>query len=120
VPFELGTVAMANSGKNCSLHFLHCLPYSPLIISSFTANTSQVRLRSVGSIYRGVADSRPSYTLTSDPAKLKKLTGKYVAFAQVDLADAGSKECLSRLDALADGKGGTKEPVWIEGCGVEE
>ncbi|GAA6035020.1 hypothetical protein JCM8097_002146 [Rhodosporidiobolus ruineniae] len=80
-PFELGTVAMANSGKN--------------------SNTSQFFL-----------------TLTSDAAKLKKLTGKYVAFAQVDLSVPGSKECLDRLNALADGKGGTKEPVWIEACGV--
>ncbi|GAA5998088.1 uncharacterized protein JCM10292_002315 [Rhodotorula paludigena] len=79
VPFELGTVAMANSGKN--------------------SNTSQFFV-----------------TLTSDPAKLKKLTGKYVAFAQVDLADEGSRECLQRLDALADEKGGTIAPVWIEAC----
>ncbi|GAA6012629.1 hypothetical protein JCM10207_009062 [Rhodosporidiobolus poonsookiae] len=83
VPFELGTVAMANSGKN--------------------SNTSQFFL-----------------TLTDDPAKLKRLTGKYVAFAQVDLSDANSRACLRRLNALADGKGGTKEPVWIAACGVEQ
>ncbi|GAA5828999.1 hypothetical protein JCM11251_004093 [Rhodosporidiobolus azoricus] len=81
VPFQLGTVAMANSGKN--------------------SNTSQFFL-----------------TLTSDPVKLKKLTGKYVAFGQVDLIDEGSRLCLERLDALADGKGGTNEPVWIEACGT--
>ncbi|GAA5857315.1 hypothetical protein JCM8547_002214 [Rhodosporidiobolus lusitaniae] len=81
IPFELGTVAMANSGKN--------------------SNTSQFFL-----------------TLTSSPDKLKKLTGKYVAFGQVDLSDVGSKECLARLDGLGDGKGGTREPVWIEKCGI--
>ncbi|BGP19029.1 hypothetical protein JCM10213v2_007109 [Rhodosporidiobolus nylandii] len=58
-------------------------------------------------------------TLTSDPAKLKKLTGKYVAFGQVDLADdEASRACLDRLNALSDGKGGTREPVWIEACGM--
>ncbi|GAA5885046.1 hypothetical protein JCM6882_007208 [Rhodosporidiobolus microsporus] len=81
IPLELGSVAMANSGKN--------------------SNTSQFFL-----------------TLTSDAAKLKKLTGKYVAFGQADLADEGSRACLERLNALADGQGGTKDPVWIEGCGT--
>ncbi|BGP37374.1 hypothetical protein JCM10450v2_001283 [Rhodotorula kratochvilovae] len=81
VPFQLGTVAMANSGKN--------------------SNTSQFFI-----------------ILTSDPAKLKKLTGKYVAFGQVDLEDEGSRACLARLDALADGKGGTTQRVWIEECNV--
>ncbi|GAA6047700.1 hypothetical protein JCM3770_001727 [Rhodotorula araucariae] len=81
VPFQLGTVAMANSGKN--------------------SNTSQFFI-----------------VLTSDPAKLKKLAGRYVAFGQVDLDDEGSRECLARLDALADGKGGTVKKVWIDECNV--
>ncbi|GAA5908798.1 uncharacterized protein JCM6883_004171 [Sporobolomyces salmoneus] len=79
--FELGTIAMANSGKN--------------------SNTSQFFV-----------------TLTSDPAKLKKLTGKYVAFGQADLSIASSRECIDGLSSLGDGKGGTKEPVWIEECNV--
>ncbi|GAA5990682.1 hypothetical protein JCM10908_003187 [Rhodotorula pacifica] len=57
-------------------------------------------------------------TLTDDPTKLKKLTGKYVAFGQVDLSDPDSLACLERLDSLGDGKGGTTEPVWIEHCGL--
>ncbi|GAA5954550.1 hypothetical protein JCM8115_004622 [Rhodotorula mucilaginosa] len=57
-------------------------------------------------------------TLTDDPAKLKKLTGKYVAFGQVDMADSESASCVERLDALADGQGGTTLPVWIESCGT--
>lgn len=67
------------------------------------------------------ADSAPAQffvTLTDDPAKLKKLTGKYVAFGQVDMADSDSASCLERLDALADGQGGTTSPVWIENCGT--
>ncbi|GAA5973266.1 hypothetical protein JCM11641_003041 [Rhodosporidiobolus odoratus] len=83
VPFELGTIAMANSGKN--------------------SNTSQFFL-----------------TLTSDSVKLKKLTGKYVAFGAVDRTDSGSRECLDRLNALADGRGETSMRVWIEACGVEQ
>ncbi|KPV76885.1 uncharacterized protein RHOBADRAFT_51870 [Rhodotorula graminis WP1] len=79
IPFQLGTVAMANSGKN--------------------SNTSQFFV-----------------TLTSDPVKLKKLTGKYVAFGQVDLEDDGSRACLERLDALADGRDGTAVKVWIDDC----
>ncbi|GAA5961560.1 hypothetical protein JCM3765_002627 [Sporobolomyces pararoseus] len=79
INFELGTIAMANSGKN--------------------SNTSQFFV-----------------TLTSDPAKLKKLTGKYVAFAQADLSVQSSRECLERLSSLGNGKGGTTEPVWIEEC----
>ncbi|GAA5867481.1 hypothetical protein JCM3774_002918 [Rhodotorula dairenensis] len=81
VPFQKGTLAMANSGKN--------------------SNTSQFFV-----------------TLTDDPVKLKKLTGKYVAFGQVDIADPDSASCLERLDSLADGKGGTTIPVWIQGCGL--
>ncbi|GAA5842889.1 hypothetical protein JCM3766R1_005693 [Sporobolomyces carnicolor] len=80
-PFELGTIAMANSGKN--------------------SNTSQFFV-----------------TLTSDAAKLKKLTGKYVAFGQSDLSVESSRECLERLNTLGDGKGGTRVPVWIEECNV--
>ncbi|GAA5865346.1 hypothetical protein JCM1840_001536 [Sporobolomyces johnsonii] len=80
-PFELGTLAMANSGKN--------------------SNTSQFFV-----------------TLTSDPAKLKKLTGKYVAFGQAVLEDQETRACLERLNDLADGKGGTRMPVWIAECNV--
>ena len=57
-------------------------------------------------------------TLTSDAAKLKKLTGKYVAFGQSDLSVESSRECLERLNTLGDGKGGTRVPVWIEECNV--
>lgn len=42
VPFELGTVAMANSGKNCTSPSLSSSFISSL--SSLAANTSQVRL----------------------------------------------------------------------------
>ena len=58
-------------------------------------------------------------TLTADPAKLKKLTGKYVAFGMADLEQSSSKECLEALNALADGKGGTIRPVWIAECGLQ-
>lgn len=58
-------------------------------------------------------------TLTSDPAKLKKLTGKYVAFGVADLDQPSSKACLEALDALANGRGGTLKPVWIEECGLQ-
>ncbi|GAA6010851.1 hypothetical protein JCM11491_004565 [Sporobolomyces phaffii] len=81
--FELGTIAMANSGKN--------------------SNTSQFFV-----------------TLTSDPAKLKKLASKYVAFGQADLSVASSRECLDVLSTLGNGQGGTKVPVWIEECNVCE
>ncbi|GAA6062696.1 hypothetical protein JCM10212_004754 [Sporobolomyces blumeae] len=80
-PFELGTIAMANSGKN--------------------SNTSQFFV-----------------TLTSDPSRLKKLTGRYVAFARADTSDPDTRACLDRLGALADGKGGTRVPVWIAKCGT--
>ncbi|GAA5976587.1 hypothetical protein JCM5350_006690 [Sporobolomyces pararoseus] len=83
VNFELGTIAMANSGKN--------------------SNTSQFFV-----------------TLAAESAKLKKLTGKYVAFAQADLAVQSSRECLDRLSSLGNGKGGTREPVWIEECNICE
>ncbi|KAI5475631.1 hypothetical protein MNV49_001092 [Pseudohyphozyma bogoriensis] len=56
--------------------------------------------------------------LTSDPAKLKKLTGKYVAFGQADMSDEGTCAALERLDGLGDGKGGPSMPVWIEECGT--
>ncbi|BGP22244.1 peptidyl-prolyl cis-trans isomerase, cyclophilin-type [Rhodotorula toruloides] len=81
VPFELGTIAMANSGKN--------------------SNTSQFFV-----------------TLTFDSAKLKKLTGRYVAFGQADVEDVDTKRCFERLNQLADGKGGTTVPVWVEDCNV--
>ncbi|ORY80700.1 cyclophilin-like domain-containing protein [Leucosporidium creatinivorum] len=79
--FQLGTIAMANSGKN--------------------SNTSQFFV-----------------TLTSDPVKLKKLTGKYVAFGETDLKEESSRACLTALDALGNGKGGTNKPVWIAECGL--
>ncbi|GAA5870860.1 hypothetical protein JCM16303_001609 [Sporobolomyces ruberrimus] len=81
--FQLGTIAMANSGKN--------------------SNTSQFFV-----------------TLTSDPTKLKKLTGKYVAFGETDLSVESSRECLAQLNKLGDGNGGTLSPVWIEDCNVCE
>ncbi|CDZ97022.1 Peptidyl-prolyl cis-trans isomerase [Phaffia rhodozyma] len=60
-------------------------------------------------------------TLTSSPGQLSKLTGKYVAFGQIDLSDDRHRVCLDRLSELADGlgKGGTTEKVWIGGCEVE-
>lgn len=85
------------------------------------ANTSQVRRPSVPCpllAHSSTSRSQFFVTLTSDPAKLKKLTGKYVAFGQVDLDDAGSRTCLERLDALGDGNGGTSVKVWIENCNV--
>ncbi|KAM0751116.1 cyclophilin-like protein, partial [Meredithblackwellia eburnea MCA 4105] len=57
-------------------------------------------------------------TLSKDPALLKKLTGKYVAFGIVDFSETSSKSCLERLESLGDGKGGTSIPVWIEKCGL--
>ncbi|BGP53520.1 hypothetical protein JCM8202v2_001079 [Rhodotorula sphaerocarpa] len=84
--FQKGTLAMANSGKNCELNLSSLLFF---------------------------------VTLADDPAKLKKLTGRYVAFGQVDLLDHDSARCLDELNALADGKGGIAGPVWIEECGIE-
>ncbi|SGY67193.1 BQ5605_C004g02754 [Microbotryum silenes-dioicae] len=62
-------------------------------------------------------------TLTSEPARLKKLTGKYVAFGRSLVQGEGptareSRACLEALDALGDGKGGTTESVWIDNCGL--
>ncbi|KAK4046863.1 hypothetical protein OIV83_005759 [Microbotryomycetes sp. JL201] len=51
--------------------------------------------------------------LTTDPARLKKLTGKYVAFGKVDVDDADSRACLERLNELGTPKGTPKQPVWI-------
>ncbi|KAB5587971.1 Peptidyl-prolyl cis-trans isomerase, cyclophilin-type protein [Ceratobasidium theobromae] len=59
---ELGSLAMANSGKN--------------------SNTSQFFI-----------------VLTSDPAKLSKIAGKYVVFGKARLAEGG-EQVLQRLDAL--------------------
>ncbi|POY76150.1 hypothetical protein BMF94_0873 [Rhodotorula taiwanensis] len=98
IAFQKGTLAMANSGKNCERSQLGCLQYSAV----------------------GLTPVPFFVTLTDDPSKLKKLTGKYVAFAQVDLLDADSLECLRQLDALADGRGGTVKPVWIDECGLEQ
>ncbi|GAA5932994.1 hypothetical protein JCM10213_009261 [Rhodosporidiobolus nylandii] len=108
VPFELGTVAMANSGKNSNTSQARC--FSPLTL---------LPLRLSDRVLTATRLPQFFITLTSDPAKLKKLTGKYVAFGQVDLADdEASRACLDRLNALSDGKGGTREPVWIEACGM--
>ncbi|GAA5844860.1 hypothetical protein JCM9279_000020 [Rhodotorula babjevae] len=102
VPFQLGTVAMANSGKNSN---------TSQVLPAFSKSPAALSLTLDASLQFFV-------TLTSDPAKLKKLTGKYVAYGQVDLADEGSRACLERLDALADGKGGTTVKVWIDDCNV--
>ncbi|KAM0792679.1 hypothetical protein ACM66B_002459 [Microbotryomycetes sp. NB124-2] len=81
VPFEYGTLAMANSGKN--------------------SNTSQFFI-----------------TLTKDSTRLKKLTGKYVAFGKVDLEDSDSVACMERLNELGSDKGTPSQPVWISQCGM--
>ncbi|KAK4050044.1 hypothetical protein OIO90_005234 [Microbotryomycetes sp. JL221] len=57
-------------------------------------------------------------TLTKDSARLKKLTGKYVAFGKVDTSDAGSVESLDRLNQLGSAKGSPTQPVWIKSCGM--
>uniref|UniRef100_A0A0K3CIN9 peptidylprolyl isomerase n=1 Tax=Rhodotorula toruloides TaxID=5286 RepID=A0A0K3CIN9_RHOTO len=99
MPFQLGTIAMANSGKSCEL---------AAFLSSHLAHATD--------------DYAPQFfvTLASDPVKLKKLTGKYVAFGQADLGDDETKRCLDRLNQLADGKGGTTVPVWIEDCNIAQ
>lgn len=101
---------MANSGKN--------------------SNTSQVRLhpccaacrKSSADIVRRRCLSRTQFfiTLSSTPAQLAKLGGKYVAFGQVDPAVPAHRETLERLSALANGKGGTTAPVWISACAVRD
>ncbi|KAG9102570.1 hypothetical protein FRC06_001764 [Ceratobasidium sp. 370] len=77
---ELGSLAMANSGKN--------------------SNTSQFFI-----------------VLTSDPARLAKISGKYVVFGKARLA-GGGKEVLERLNALAGSDEKPTEPVWVQECGV--
>ena len=56
--------------------------------------------------------------LTDDPAKLAKITGKYVVFGQMRLAEGGS-ELLESLNALG-GQSDEKPlaPVWVEESGV--
>ncbi|KAF8604425.1 cyclophilin-like protein [Ceratobasidium sp. AG-I] len=56
--------------------------------------------------------------ITDDPAKLAKITGKYVVFGKVRLTGGGN-ELLVSLNALggqSDEKPST--PVWVEECGV--
>jgi cyclophilin family peptidyl-prolyl cis-trans isomerase len=55
--------------------------------------------------------------LTSDPAKLAKITGKYVIFGKARLADGGDL-VIQRLNALGGSDEKPSEPVWIESCGV--
>ncbi|KAG8743228.1 hypothetical protein FRC10_000229 [Ceratobasidium sp. 414] len=77
---ELGSLAMANSGKN--------------------SNTSQFFV-----------------VLTSDPAKLAKISGKYVVFGKVRLT-GGGKEVLERLGTLGGNDEKPTKPVWVQECGV--
>ncbi|SCV72656.1 BQ2448_4193 [Microbotryum intermedium] len=62
-------------------------------------------------------------TLASDVGRLKKLTGKYVVFGRALVEGDGpsakeSRASLEALDALGDGKGGTRERIWIDSCGL--
>lgn len=112
---------MANSGKNCeSPDSVWTEP--GLIIFRTIRSLSQYFSGELLLLHRRRETELTSpngqffVTLTSDPVKLKKLTGKYVAFGQADLEDEATKRCLVRLDELADGKGGTVVPVWIDDC----
>jgi cyclophilin family peptidyl-prolyl cis-trans isomerase len=55
--------------------------------------------------------------LTSDPAKLAKIAGKYVIFGKARL-DNGGSEVLDSLGALGGSGEKPTVPVWIEDCGV--
>ncbi|KAL1695352.1 cyclophilin-like domain-containing protein [Schizophyllum commune] len=58
---------------------------------------------------------------TDDPAKLAKLTGKYVVFGKVRLeGEAGEvgRKVLEKVDGLAVGDGKPSVPVWVGDCGV--
>ncbi|KAL1751243.1 cyclophilin-like domain-containing protein [Schizophyllum commune] len=81
---ELGSLAMANSGKN--------------------SNSSQFFI-----------------VTTDDPAKLAKLTGKYVVFGKVRLEGEEGKvarRVLEKVDGLAVGDGKPSLPVWVGDCGA--
>ncbi|KAJ1300720.1 hypothetical protein OPQ81_002364 [Rhizoctonia solani] len=54
--------------------------------------------------------------LTDDPAKLSKISGKYVVFGKARASDEGEKT-LRRLGALAGADERPLRPVWVESCG---
>ncbi|CAE6383638.1 hypothetical protein RSOLAG22IIIB_09248 [Rhizoctonia solani] len=55
--------------------------------------------------------------LTDDPAKLAKISGKYVVFGKVKSTGEG-KQILQQLACLAGADERPLQPVWIESCGV--
>ncbi|KAG8743401.1 hypothetical protein FRC12_015057 [Ceratobasidium sp. 428] len=55
--------------------------------------------------------------LTSDAAKLTKISGKYVVFGKARLTNGG-QEVLARVSALAGDDEKPVKPVWVEECGV--
>ncbi|KZV81445.1 cyclophilin-like protein [Exidia glandulosa HHB12029] len=61
----------------------------------------------------GKSTSQFFISLTDDPAQLKKLDGKYVAFGRVD-GPEGWEDTLRAVES----RGSTGEKVWIEDCGV--
>ncbi|CEQ39082.1 SPOSA6832_00567 [Sporobolomyces salmonicolor] len=99
-------------------------PHSPLrYVGTPVFRIERDFVAQMGDVTRGDGSGGESIckffvTLTSDPAKLKRLTGKYVAFGQAVLEDPETRACLERLNDLADGKGGTRLPVWIAECNV--
>ncbi|KDN35127.1 hypothetical protein RSAG8_11860, partial [Rhizoctonia solani AG-8 WAC10335] len=55
--------------------------------------------------------------LTDNPAKIAKITGKYVVFGKARTSGEG-KQVLQQLGALAGADERPLQPVWIESCGV--